>query len=176
MSTPVASTEPVAGVGATSKVTLAKPPRILERCFNIADLREAARRRLPRGVFEFLDRGAEDEAALRSNREAFERIKLRNKVLVDVSRRTTATTLFGKPMSMPLVVAPTGVAGVCWYQGEAELARAAAKAGVPFTLATPSVTSIETIAAVEGGRKWFQLYMWKERELSYGLEIGRAHV
>jgi (S)-mandelate dehydrogenase len=173
MSMPVASTKPVAGVGATVAVTPAKPPRVLDRCFNIADLREAARRRLPRGVFEFMDRGAEDEVSLRGNREAFERIKLRNKVLVDVSRRSTATTLFGKPLSMPLVVAPTGVAGVCWYQGEAELACAAAKAGVPFTLATPSVTSIETIAAVEGGRKWFQLYMWKERDLSYGL-VKRA--
>ncbi|MDB5571724.1 MAG: mdlB [Hyphomicrobiales bacterium] len=145
----------------------------LGECLNIADLREAARRRLPRGVFEFFDRGSEDEASLHGNREAFRKIKLRNRVLVDVSRRTQATTLFGKPMSMPLAIAPTGVAGVCWYEGEVELARAAARAGVPFTLATPSVTSIEKIAAVEGGRKWFQLYMWRERELSYDL-VRRA--
>jgi isopentenyl diphosphate isomerase/L-lactate dehydrogenase-like FMN-dependent dehydrogenase len=151
----------------------AKTPRILEACQNVAELREAARRRLPRCVFEFFDRGSEDEASLRGNREAFARIKLRNKVLVDVSRRSLATPLFGKPMSMPLAIAPTGVAGVCWYEGEAELARAAAKAGVPFTLATPSVTSIETIAAVEEARKWFQLYMWRERDLSYAL-VQRA--
>lgn len=175
MSTPVATAKPDAAGGASAAAAAApaRTPRILDRCHNIADLREAARRRLPRGVFEFFDRGAEDELSLKGNREAFARIKLRNKVLVDVSRRSMATTLFGKPMSMPLAIAPTGVAGVCWYEGEAELARAAAKAGVPFTLATPSVTSIETIAAVEGGRKWFQLYMWHERELSYGL-VRRA--
>ncbi|MFN3892107.1 MAG: alpha-hydroxy acid oxidase [Beijerinckiaceae bacterium] len=175
MTTPVASAKPdaVAGAGAQVAAEPAKPPRILDHCQNIADLREAARRRLPRGVFEFFDRGSEDEASLKGNRKAFARIKLRNKVLVDVSRRSMATTLFGKPMAMPLAIAPTGVAGVCWYEGEAELARAAAKTGVPFTLATPSVTSIETIAAVEGGRKWFQLYMWRERDLSYAL-VKRA--
>jgi (S)-mandelate dehydrogenase len=175
MSTPVASAKAGASPDAGAHVAdkSAKAPRILDRCHNIADLREIARRRLPRGVFEFFDRGSEDELSLRGNREAFTRLKLRNKVLVDVSRRSMATSLFGKPMSMPLAIAPTGVAGVCWYQGEAELARAAAKAGVPFTLATPSVTSIETIAAVEGGRKWFQLYMWHERELSYAL-VKRA--
>lgn len=149
------------------------PTRALESCHNIADLREAARRRLPRCVFEFFDRGSEDEIALRGNREAFQKIKLRNKVMVDVSKRDPSISLFGKPMSFPLAIAPTGVAGVCWYNGEVELARAAAKAGVPFTLATPSVTSIEQIAAVEGGRKWFQLYMWRERELSHAL-VKRA--
>lgn len=174
MATPVASAKADAGARAVSAPgTGARVPRVLEQCHNIADLREAARRRLPRGVFEFFDRGSEDESSLRNNREAFGRIKLRNKVLVDVSRRSMATTLFGQPMAMPLAVAPTGVAGVCWYEGEVHLARAAAAAGVPFTLATPSVTSIETIAAVEGGRKWFQLYMWRERELSHAL-VKRA--
>ena len=173
MLTPVASAKPEASAGAQAAELPAKAPRVLDNCHNIADLREAARRRLPRGVFEFFDRGSEDELSLRGNREGFARLKLRNKVLVDVSRRSMATTLFGKPMSMPLAIAPTGVAGVCWYEGEAELARAAAKAGVPCTLATPSVTALETIAAVEGGRKWFQLYMWHERELSYAL-VKRA--
>ncbi|HEY8579486.1 MAG TPA: alpha-hydroxy acid oxidase, partial [Beijerinckiaceae bacterium] len=145
----------------------------LGRCFNVADLREESRRRLPRCVFEFFDRGSEDEASLANNRAAFAKLKLRNKVLVDVSRRSTAMEIFGKPMAMPLAVAPTGVAGVCCYEGEVELARAAARAGVPFTLATPSVTSIERIATVEEGRKWFQLYMWRERELSHAL-VRRA--
>ncbi len=149
------------------------PTPLLERCHNIADLREAAKKRLPRCVFEFFDRGSEDEFSLRGNREAFQKLKLRNKVMVDVSKRDPSTMLFGKPLSFPLVIAPTGVAGVCWYNGEVELARAAAKAGVPFTLATPSVTSIEQIAAVEGGRKFFQLYMWRERELSHAL-VKRA--
>lgn len=147
--------------------------RLLERCLNVADLREASRKRLPRGVFEFFDRGSEDELSLTGNREAFRAIKLRNKVLVDVSQRSTASSLFGKPLAMPLAIAPTGVAGLCWHEGEIELARAAAIAGVPFTLATPSVTSIEKIAAVEGVRKWFQLYMWRDRELSYKL-VQRA--
>ena len=148
-------------------------PGLAARYHNIADLREGARRRLPRGVFEFFDRGSEDEASLAGNRAAFARLKLRNRMLVDVSRRTTATTLLGGPLSMPLVVAPTGVAGLTWLDGEVELARAAAACGVPFTLATPSITSIETIAAVEGGRKWFQLYMWKDRALSHAL-VRRA--
>lgn len=147
--------------------------RRLDQCHNIADLRALAQKRLPRCVFEFFDRGSEDEIALRGNREAFQKIKLRNKVMVDVSKRDPSIALFGKPMSFPLAVAPTGVAGVCWYNGEVELARAAARAGIPFTLATPSVTSIEEIAAVEGGRKWFQLYMWRERELSHAL-VRRA--
>ncbi len=162
---------------ATSPVVPVFPPlqpnRTLDRCYNIADLREAAQKRLPRCVFEFFDRGSEDEVALRGNREAFQKIKLRNKVMVDVSKRDASISLFGKPMAFPLAVAPTGVAGVCWYNGEVELARAAARAGIPFTLATPSVQSIEQIAAVEGGRKWFQLYMWRERDLSHAL-VKRA--
>src|SRR5436189_6482054 len=101
--------------------------------YNIADLREIARRRLPRGLFHFVDRGSEDEVALRNNRAAFERIKLRHRALVDVSGRSMATTLFGKPVSMPLAIAPTGAAGLCWHEGELELAKAAAKARIPFT-------------------------------------------
>jgi isopentenyl diphosphate isomerase/L-lactate dehydrogenase-like FMN-dependent dehydrogenase len=108
----------------------------LSRCYNIADLRERARARLPRGIFEYVDRGTEDEVCLRHNREVIERIKLRPRVLVDVNQRSTATTLFGKPMAMPLAVAPTGSAGLAWYEGELALAKAAKEAGVPFTLAT----------------------------------------
>ena len=147
--------------------------QLAARYLNIADLREAARRRLPKGVFEFFERGSEDEVSLNENRAAFRRIKLRNKVLVDVSARHTRTELFGKPMAMPLAVAPTGAAGLTWYEGELEVARAAARFGVPFTLATPSLTSIERIATVEEGRNWFQLYMWRERELSHAL-VKRA--
>ena len=147
--------------------------RLAARYLNIADLREAARRRLPKGVFEFFDRGSEDEVSLAENRATFQRIKLRNKVLVDVSTRSTRTDLFGRPMAMPLAVAPTGAAGLTWYEGELELARAAARFGVPFTLATPSLTAIEKIATVENGRNWFQLYMWRERELSHAL-VKRA--
>ncbi len=145
----------------------------LDRCYSIADLREAARRRLPRGVFEFVDRGSEDEVAVRNNREAFHRIKLMHRALVDVSGRSTTTTLFGKPAALPMVIAPTGAAGLCWHEGEVELAKAAAKAGIPLTLSTASMTAMEKIVAqggpAVGGRLWFQLYVWKQRELSHKL-------
>lgn len=162
-----------AATGGVASASQARAPRVLDRCLNIEDLRREAQKRLPRCVFEFFDRGSEDEFSLRGNRESFQKIKLRNKVMVDVSVRDASINLFGKPMAFPLAIAPTGVAGVCWYEGEVELAKAAVKANVPFTLATPSVTAIEKIAAVEGGRKWFQLYMWRERDLSHAL-VKRA--
>ena len=146
----------------------------LARCYNIADLRQAARARLPKGVFEFVDRGAEDEIALRDNRAAFQALKFSPHVLVDVSQRSTETTLFGKQLPMPMAIAPTGAAGLTWYQGELELAKAAAKAGIPFAMATGSITAMETIAEKAGGQLWMQLYMWRDRSLSYEL-VKRAH-
>lgn len=144
----------------------------LDRCYNIADLRDVARRRLPRGVFDYVDKGTEDMVALGENRSAFEETKLLNRVLVDVSDVQLHTEIFGAPAALPMVIAPTGIAGLCWYEGEYELARAAAKAGVPFTLATGSNTPMEKVAQA-GGRPWFQLYMWREKELSYEL-VARA--
>ena len=141
--------------------------------YNIEDLREIARRRVPKGMFEFVDRGAEDEVALRNNRTAFERIRLQPRALVDVSRRSQEITLFGKPQKMPIAIAPTGSAGLMWHDGEIALARAAAAAGIPFTLATGSMTAMEAIAAQAGGRLWFQLYMWPDRSLSHKL-VERA--
>jgi isopentenyl diphosphate isomerase/L-lactate dehydrogenase-like FMN-dependent dehydrogenase len=96
-----------------------------------------------------------------------------NRVLVDVSDISLKADILGGESAMPLVIAPTGVAGICWYKGELELAKAAAKAGVPFILATGSSTSIEQMAAEAGGRLWFQLYMWREKQLSYEL-VERA--
>ena len=139
----------------------------------IEDLHEIARRRVPKGMFEFVDRGAEDEVGLRNNRAAFERIRLKPRALVDVSRRSQEITLFGNPQKMPIAIAPTGSAGLMWYDGEIALARAAAAAGIPFTLATGSMTAMETIAAQAGGRLWFQLYMWPDRSLSHQL-VERA--
>ena len=133
--------------------------------FNIADLREIAKQRMPKGIFEFVDRGAEDEVALRNNRAAFERIKLRPRVLADVSKRSQEITLFGRRQKMPIAAAPTGSTGLMCYQGEIALARAAAAAGIPFTLATGSMTSMEEAAEV-GGTLWFQLYMWPEFAMS----------
>jgi isopentenyl diphosphate isomerase/L-lactate dehydrogenase-like FMN-dependent dehydrogenase len=145
----------------------------IDRCLNVWDLRAAAKRRLPKGVFEFVDRATEDHIAVANNRSAFEHIKLRHRALVDVSGRSVATTLFGKPASLPMAIAPTGAAGLCWHEGELELARAAAKAQIPLTLSTASMTPMEKIAAV-GGRLWFQLYVWKRRDLSHQL-IERAN-
>jgi isopentenyl diphosphate isomerase/L-lactate dehydrogenase-like FMN-dependent dehydrogenase len=124
-------------------------------------------------MFEFVDRSTEDEIALRNNRAAFEKIRLRHRALVDVSGRSTKTTLFGKEISAPMAIAPTGAAGLCWYEGELELAKAAAKMKIPFTLATGAMTSMEKIAREANFRLWFQLYVWKQRDLSYQL-IERA--
>jgi isopentenyl diphosphate isomerase/L-lactate dehydrogenase-like FMN-dependent dehydrogenase len=133
--------------------------------YNIADLREMARRRLPKGIFEYIDRGAEDEVSLRNNRAAFERIKLKPRVLADVSQRSQEITLFGQRQKMPIAIAPTGTPGIMWHEGEIALARAAAGAGIPFTLATTSMTAMERIVAEAGGRLWFQLYMYADRSL-----------
>ena len=138
----------------------------LDRCYNIADLREAARRRLPRGVFEYIDKGTEDMVALGGNRGAFADIKLLNKVIADISDVQLDCEIFGRPSALPMAIAPTGTAGLTWYEGEFELAKAAAAAGVPFTLATGSNTPMEKLANEAGGRLWMQLYMWKEKHLS----------
>src|SRR5438132_1495841 len=113
---------------------------------NIADLRELARRRLPHGLFEYVDRGAEDEHAVENNRAALARIRLRPRVLRDVSVRDTGTTLFGQPVKMPLAISPTAVAGMLWHDGEVLATRAAAAAGIPLTLSTASVTPVERVA------------------------------
>jgi isopentenyl diphosphate isomerase/L-lactate dehydrogenase-like FMN-dependent dehydrogenase len=141
--------------------------------YNIGDLRELARRRLPKGVFEFFDRGTEDEVSLVRNREIFERIKLRPRTLVDVSKRSQGIELFGKRQEMPVIIAPTGSAGLAWYEGEIALAKAAVAAGIPYTIATGAMTAMEKIAKEAGGTRWFQLYMWPDRKLSYEL-VERA--
>jgi (S)-mandelate dehydrogenase len=141
--------------------------RKVEDALNIFDLRDIAKRRLPKWLFEFVDRGTEEEVALRNNREVFERIKLLPRMLVDVSGRQLDTTLFGKTHKMPIGIAPTGAAGMMWYKGELELARAAKAAGIPFSLATGSITSMEEVAGEVGGTLWMQLYMWADRRLSH---------
>jgi len=137
--------------------------------YNLADLRELARRALPKGLFEFVDRGTENEAALRTMRAALERVMFRPRVLVDVSARTQQTQFFGRSSAMPVAVAPTGAAGLLWFDGEIEIARAARRMGIPFTLSTASIVSMERVAAEAGGRLWFQLYMWPDRKLSLEL-------
>lgn len=145
---------------------------LTKKALNIEDLRRMARRRLTKALFEFCDRGSEDEVAMRDNRAALERIKLLPNVLNDVSGRDTGVTLFGKRQALPLVIAPTGPAGWVWYRGEIALARAAAAAGIPFTLATTSCTPMETVLA-EGGTQWFQLYVWRDAEAALST-VARA--
>ncbi|MFF7710878.1 alpha-hydroxy-acid oxidizing protein [Pseudomonas sp. NPDC007930] len=140
---------------------------------NIDELRALAQRRLPRGLYEFVARGSEDEVALRHNREAFEAIKIKPRALVDVSQRSSATTLLGRAHALPLVVAPTGAAGLLWYQGETALARAAAQAGVPYVLGMSSITPMETVRRACDGALWFQLYLAPEQASSDAM-IDRA--
>jgi isopentenyl diphosphate isomerase/L-lactate dehydrogenase-like FMN-dependent dehydrogenase len=137
--------------------------------YDIADLGRLAKNRLPKGVFEFFDRGNGDETALVENRAAFDRIKLNPHALVDTSGRSQEITLFGKRHKMPIAIAPTGSAGLGWHEGEIALARAAAAAGIPFTLATGSMTALEKVAEQAGGTLWFQIYMWPDRSLSHRL-------
>jgi (S)-mandelate dehydrogenase len=145
----------------------------LRNTYNIWDLRERAKRRFPRALFDFVDRGSEDDIARDHNRVALDRLKLTPRVAVDVSRRNITTTLFGKPIGLPMVIAPTGAADLMAYQGELALARAATKANIPFTLATSSTTLIENVAKEAGGGFWLQIYLWEKRELSYQV-IERA--
>lgn len=141
--------------------------------YNIFDLRERALKRVPKGLFEFVDRGTDDEVALRNNRAVFERIRFKPRTLTDISARKQEITLFGQKHKMPIVIAPTGIAGLLWHEGEIALARAARAADIPFTLATGSITAMERVAAEAGGRLWFQLYMWSRTDLSYQV-IDRA--
>jgi L-lactate dehydrogenase (cytochrome) len=124
-------------------------------------------------MFEYIDRGAEDEVALTAARSSLAAVKLHPRVLVDVSKRDTSVELFGIRQSVPLVVAPTGSAGLMWYEGEVELAKAAAAAGVPFGVSTQSITPIETIAEKSGARLWFQLYVMNDRTITDAI-VDRA--
>ncbi|MCW3837597.1 alpha-hydroxy acid oxidase [Sphingomonas canadensis] len=143
-------------------------------CHNIHDLREAARRFLPRGLFEFIDRGAEDELCLERDVAAFRRVRLLPRVLRDVSRADPAGELLGGPAAFPLAVAPTGGAGMVRHHGDLLLARAAAAAGVPFAISSASNMEVEQICRA-GGRLWFQLYLWEDRSLSMAVvERARA--
>ncbi len=146
----------------------------IKRAFSIEDLRIRARRRLPRGVFDLYDGGAEDELTLRENRAAFERIRLRPRVLRDVSHVETACSVLGARSAMPLLIGPTGAVGFGWPHGEVALARAAQQFGIPFVLSTSATSSIERIAqAVPGHRLWFQAYILKDNAFTLRL-IERA--
>ncbi len=140
--------------------------RRLATAANTDDLRRIAKRRLPAGVFDYIDGGAEDEVAMRANRDAFGRFEFSPRVLRDVSMVDATSTLLGAPLPFPLVLAPTGYTRIADPQGELAVARAAQRAGVPYTLSTMATRSIEEVAVENGdGRRWFQVYVWRDRLL-----------
>jgi L-lactate dehydrogenase (cytochrome) len=147
--------------------------RRLVRCANVEDLRRVARRRLPAGVFDYIDGGAEDERTLARNVAAFADVEFRPRVLRDTSHLDTSTSVLGRRVPLPLVLSPTGFARIAHPDGELAVARAAARFGVPYTLSTMGTRSIEEVgaaseaAAPEGGpaRRWFQVYVWRDKGL-----------
>jgi L-lactate dehydrogenase (cytochrome) len=129
----------------------------------IEDLRQTARRRVPRAFFDYAEGGSYAEQTLNANRADLEGIKLRQRILVDVAKRSTATTILGEPVSLPLALAPIGLCGMQHGDGEILACRAAQEAGIPFTLSTMSICSIEDVAAAVDKPFWFQLYVMKDR-------------
>lgn len=139
----------------------------------IEDLRQAARRRVPRMFFDYAESGSYAEQTLRANRADLEAVKLRQRILVDVAKRSTATTIVGEPVALPLALAPIGLCGMQHGDGEILACRAAQAAGIPFTLSTMSVCSIEDVSAAVDKPFWFQLYVIKDRGFIRAL-IDRA--
>jgi len=139
--------------------------RRLARSATIEDLRRIARRRLPRGVFDYIDGGAEDELTLAANSAAYRRLIFSPRVLRDVSEVDISSSLLGRTLAYPLVLAPTGFTRIADPQGELAVARAAGRAELPYTLSTLGTRSIEEVAAVGGERLWFQVYTWRDRDL-----------
>ena len=139
--------------------------RRLARSHSIADLRRLAKRRLPRAVFDYADGAAEDEVTARRNEAAFEDYEFLPRVLRDVSSVDLSTTVLGTPVSMPVMLAPTGMTRLFHHDGETAAARAAHRAGVVYTLSSLSTVSIEDLAAASDGPRWFQIYVWKDRGL-----------
>ena len=131
---------------------------------SIEDLQTLARRRVPRMFYEYVDGGSWTESTYRANEAELRAIRLRQRVAVDIQNRSTATTMVGQDVAMPVALAPTGLTGFQHADGEIHAARAAQKFGVPFTLSTLSICSIEDVALHAGEGFWFQLYVMKDRD------------
>ena len=132
---------------------------------NIEDLRVLAKKRVPRMFYDYADSGSWTESTYRANSDDFQKIKLRQRVAVNMENRSTRTQMIGQDVAMPVAIAPTGLTGMQHADGEILAARAAKKFGVPFTLSTMSICSIEDVAAATGGHPfWFQLYVMKDRD------------
>jgi len=139
--------------------------RRLARAASVADLRRIAQRRLPGGVFDYVDGAAEDERTMAANEAAYARTTFQPRVLRGVERVDTAATVLGAAAAYPLVLAPTGFTRIADPQGELAVARAAERAGLPYVLSTLSTRSIEEVRSVSRGRLWFQVYAWRDRGL-----------
>jgi L-lactate dehydrogenase (cytochrome) len=139
----------------------------------IEDLRVLAQRRVPRMFYDYADSGSWTESTYRANQADFAKIKLRQRVAVDMRNRSLATTMIGETVSMPVAIAPTGLTGMQHADGEILAARAANKTGIPFTLSTMSICSLEDIAEATGKPFWFQLYVMRDRDFAASL-IDRA--
>ena len=137
--------------------------RRLERAASIEDLRLIAKKRLPGGVFDYIDGAAEDERAMARNHDLFDDLLFRPRVLRDVAHVDTSTTLLGKRIPVPIVLAPTGFTRIANSQGELAVARVARRRGLPYTLSSLATRSIEEVADVSDGPKWFQVYVWRDR-------------
>ena len=154
--------------------TLRRRKRRLERAYTIWDLRDIAKRRTPKGPFDYTDGSAESEVSLERARQAYRDLEFIPSILKDVSTADLTRTALGESFSMPVGIAPTGFTRMMQTQGEIAGARAAEKFGIPFTLSTLGTTTIEdVVASAPDGRNWFQLYMWKDREGSMAL-VERA--
>jgi isopentenyl diphosphate isomerase/L-lactate dehydrogenase-like FMN-dependent dehydrogenase len=154
--------------------TLRRKKRRLEKAYTIWDLRDIAKRRTPKGPFDYTDGSAESEVSLERARQAYRDLEFIPSILKDVSTADLTRTALGETFSMPLGIAPTGFTRMMQTEGEIAGARAAEKFGIPFTLSTLGTTTIEdVVASAPDGRNWFQLYMWKDREGSMAL-VERA--
>jgi L-lactate dehydrogenase (cytochrome) len=140
---------------------------------NIADLREMARKRVAKAVFDYVDRGSYGEATLRANRADLDALHFRQRVAINVDRRSTRSTMAGQEVAMPVAIAPVGLTGLNWADGEMLGARAAEKFGIPFTLSTMSICSIEDVAGAVTKPFWYQLYVFRDRGFAASL-IERA--
>jgi L-lactate dehydrogenase (cytochrome) len=156
--------------------TLRRKKRRLEKAYTIWDLREIAKKRTPKGPFDYTDGSAESEASLERARQAYRDLEFIPSILKDVSTADLSRTALGETFAMPLGIAPTGFTRMMQTEGEIAGARAAEKFGIPFTLSTLGTTTIEdVVTAAPNGRNWFQLYMWKDREGSMALVERAKH-
>ncbi len=140
---------------------------------NISDLRRMAKKRVAKAIFDYVDRGSYDEITLRANASDLDALKFRQRVAINVDNRSTATKMIGQDAVMPVAIAPTGLTGLNWADGEMLGARAAERFGVPFTLSTMSICSIEDVAGAVSKPFWFQLYVMRDRGFAASL-IERA--